>query len=172
MSLRNCQECGKQVSTEAAACPHCGAKVRSSPGFLTVSVLIVLGILVIRSLASSSSPSPSKLPPPRPPDTTEQIAEKKQEESRFQMAVLYAATLKRSLRDPESVRWSSISTNDDASVVCLDYRARNGFNGMAHEVAVVAAGKTSNKAAAWNKHCAQKPLHNLTSLVEYALKQQ
>lgn len=34
MSLRPCQECGEQVSTQAASCPRCGAPVNppaSSP---------------------------------------------------------------------------------------------------------------------------------------------
>jgi hypothetical protein len=30
MSLQQCRECGMQVSTEAQACPHCGAPVRYS----------------------------------------------------------------------------------------------------------------------------------------------
>lgn len=34
MALTPCRECGGQVSTEAAFCPHCGAaqKVASQPG--------------------------------------------------------------------------------------------------------------------------------------------
>ncbi len=31
MALTNCRECGNQVSTEALACPHCGAPLRAMP---------------------------------------------------------------------------------------------------------------------------------------------
>lgn len=34
MALSNCRECGKQVSTEASACPHCGAP-QSAPSTLS-----------------------------------------------------------------------------------------------------------------------------------------
>ena len=32
MALVKCHECGREVSTEAAACPNCGAKPRQSVG--------------------------------------------------------------------------------------------------------------------------------------------
>jgi hypothetical protein len=28
MALMNCRECGQQVSSDATACPHCGARAR------------------------------------------------------------------------------------------------------------------------------------------------
>jgi len=40
MALTACHECGHQVSTEADACPQCGARVRppqSAPGVGTVA---------------------------------------------------------------------------------------------------------------------------------------
>ena len=46
MALASCRECGKEVSTEAAACPHCGAPLRragTSPwtviGWVIVSLI-------------------------------------------------------------------------------------------------------------------------------------
>lgn len=49
MALGNCRECGKQVSTEAKACPNCGAKapVRKPRRWLWVlGGLLLLGALV------------------------------------------------------------------------------------------------------------------------------
>jgi len=57
------------------------------------------------------------------------------------------------MRDPESVRWQNIFTNDDGTIVCVAYRARNGFGGMNLEHATFANKQISTANAAWNKHC-------------------
>lgn len=31
MALINCRECGKQISDQAASCPHCGAPLKATP---------------------------------------------------------------------------------------------------------------------------------------------
>ncbi|KAA0230145.1 hypothetical protein EDM76_11570 [bacterium] len=87
----------------------------------------------------------------------------------FQKTAIMAATIKRNLREPESVQWETIMANDDGSVMCFDYRARNGFGGMTREYISFANGKVSKEAAHWNKHCANKPLNNLIH-VRQALK--
>ncbi|ENX60732.1 conserved hypothetical protein [Acinetobacter proteolyticus] len=43
MALINCKECGVQVSTQAKACPSCGAKVKKPTSVLT---WIILGLVV------------------------------------------------------------------------------------------------------------------------------
>jgi hypothetical protein len=85
MALSNCRECKATVSTEAAACPHCGApnpvKTDSSaPGeqmvpppkdyllpTILISVLVVMGVvayaLLLESSPASSSPGPRSAPP-------------------------------------------------------------------------------------------------------------
>ena len=63
MAIKKCRECGKDVSTEAKACPHCGApspvRQEMSPaaslGCLTVLAAIVATIWWIS--ASTSAPS-------------------------------------------------------------------------------------------------------------------
>jgi hypothetical protein len=80
-----------------------------------------------------------------------------------------AASIKRSLREPESVQWETILANDDASVMCFLYRARNGFGGMTRENISVADGKASKAPAHWNKHCAGKDFNDMIH-VRQALK--
>jgi len=50
MALIKCKECGNEVSTTAATCPKCGAKVKKKTGCLTWAVgcfvvLVVIGIV-------------------------------------------------------------------------------------------------------------------------------
>lgn len=48
MALVKCHECGAQVSTEAAACPGCGAKPKKSHvGKLLVALVSLVALLVI-----------------------------------------------------------------------------------------------------------------------------
>lgn len=43
MALKKCRECGKEVSTKAAKCPNCGARIRKTPwGWFGVIILMVI----------------------------------------------------------------------------------------------------------------------------------
>jgi hypothetical protein len=55
MALIKCKECGREVSTEAAACPACGAPIKMIPakkaepekvGFLNVTVTLIAAVAV------------------------------------------------------------------------------------------------------------------------------
>jgi len=45
MALIACKECGKEISTEAKACPSCGAKVVKPAGKGRAIIFIVLGMM-------------------------------------------------------------------------------------------------------------------------------
>ena len=51
MSLRNCTDCGKDVSSSAPACPHCGRPQRKSR--FPVEIAAALGLAVIWLVASA-----------------------------------------------------------------------------------------------------------------------
>ncbi|MGA1823217.1 MAG: zinc ribbon domain-containing protein [bacterium] len=44
MALIKCKECGKEVSSEAESCPHCGIKIETGGGFFKVLTYIFLTI--------------------------------------------------------------------------------------------------------------------------------
>ena len=157
MALKPRHECGEQVSTTASACAHCGAKPEKKTSLVTWAVFAFIIIVV----AKTASPllTPETLPVPKTP---EEIAAEAASEARFQKTVLVAASIKKSMREPESVKWESILTNDDASLVCLEYRARNGFGGMSKEAVSYAKGKFSQSLDVWNKNCAGIKLRDMT----------
>ena len=67
MALINCRECGSPVSTEAAACPKCGAKAAKKAGCGTALVLLVLlpfGFIFGCTILGAFSGSSSAPPPP------------------------------------------------------------------------------------------------------------
>ncbi len=56
MALKKCKECGKDISSKAELCPHCGAKAPKKTSLVTwlILILILLGIY-----AANQSPSTS-----------------------------------------------------------------------------------------------------------------
>lgn len=89
--------------------------------------------------------------------------------TRHYQTVIAAKLVKNALRDPASVQWESVRVNEDGSLVCLVYRAKNGFGGMNLAPAVSVAGKISTDGDVWNKHCKGKTLFDLKEEVEIAL---
>lgn len=104
---------------------------------------------------SPSSVSPTQEPPPQKSATqlAEELQAKAKDEAAFQKTASVARALKASLRDPASLEWETIRASDDAGVVCIEYRARNGFGGMNRGILVYAKNKARTDAAAWNAHC-------------------
>ena len=88
MALTSCRECGKQISDQAAACPHCGAPVRlqaqptsppkkaSNPGCLSAVLVLICAVIVLGALKSCgespndssgvSEPAITETPAPEP----------------------------------------------------------------------------------------------------------
>lgn len=59
MALRDCQECGKSISTSATICPHCGCplhKGRKRRSYLGPLLLILLILVVWNAIVSEQSP--------------------------------------------------------------------------------------------------------------------
>ena len=102
-----------------------------------------------------NTPTPPQMP--KTPPSAEEIAANK----RFTKVQQYGVALKKQLREPDSVEWLSIGANDDASVACFKYKARNGFGGMGAEYTVVVSGLAMTDSASWGKHCAGKSMNNM-----------
>lgn len=76
MALIKCKECGNQMSTEAKACPHCGAKSPKMPMWKKLAIgvfsLIILGQVLgsldkDKSSATQSAAAPTVAVPAAPP---------------------------------------------------------------------------------------------------------
>lgn len=64
MALVTCHECAHEISSEAASCPHCGAKPKiektGMPTWATVLVGLVFLILIISAVGNSDIQSDEK----------------------------------------------------------------------------------------------------------------
>lgn len=168
MALKDCKECGKPVSTQAKACPNCGAKPPQQTkelivGIVAVAFIIFMAAVIFGDNGNSDDTADKDTTPAKtaPTKTPEQIAAEAQKENRFQITVMAATVVKNSMRDPDSLVWENILANDEATVICMEYRARNGFGGMNREFVVMTQDKTYQTVAAWNKHCT-KSMNDMT----------
>lgn len=159
MSMVSCNECGAKISNRAEACPSCGVKPRRTSR-VTMAIAVLLGggfLISVFSLGSSAPLPPVAIQAPDP--------EKEAVAHRYSVAMAAAASLKQAVRDPESLRFDSMRVSNDGSVICTEYRARNGFGGMNKSIAVFVNGTGGIGIERWNKHCT-KALNDLVTLVQ------
>lgn len=156
MALIKCHECAKEISSKASTCPFCGAKPPPSK-IKTWGLVFIIAFFTVAGVAGHKP-----TPPAAPADPAA--------DARMETVVGYASLLKRELRDPSSLEWIDVLANDDASVICFSYRARNGFGGMNVENISIVKGKLWKSNDSWNKHCAGKTLHDLKPSVRFLVK--
>jgi hypothetical protein len=187
MALIKCHECGKKVSTEASTCPGCGAAVRIpeskqktfSGKSVSKLLLIAFGITMIFSILNAflaKDKTPEELKQEAEAQKVAQLQKAEDEKKaaikikRISTAASAAQIIQRAARNPDSVIWEGILANDDASVVCFEIRAENGFGGMNLEQIAVIKGTIKTSDSAWNNHCANKTMHDVTTDVDRILK--
>jgi hypothetical protein len=157
VSMRNCHECKTEVSSEAKACPKCGAPVKKASSLGTIFIVVLVGTVGLMILSSMSGPSDYSAP--SQPAKTSTDGRSTEKSVRAQTLVLL---IKKAARNPDSVKIESIIVTDDGST-CATYRAQNGFGGMNREQAVLSADQQSVKNTSspgfqslWNAECANK----------------
>lgn len=168
MALIKCHECGKKVSTESSACPACGAAVKIPPpkSARKISKVYWVGLIVLVGGIGFLS----KKEPQSPERTAAADRQWRMHFDQVQVATVGAQKILQSARNPKSVTWSKILANDDASVICYELRAENGFGGMSIEQVAFINSALTTADGPWNKSCARKPLDNVTSDVVKALE--
>ena len=77
MALTNCHECGKDVSTEAKTCPHCGAKpktpVANALYYIGVFVALIVFVGYCNRQDGTATRSPATATLPATPASTTNI---------------------------------------------------------------------------------------------------
>jgi hypothetical protein len=72
---------------------------------------------------------------------------------RIRAAIVAVALLRRSLRDPDSLKLDDVFTRDAPRSVCIEFRARNGFGAVDRSAAVVTPSGVSFAPNNWNREC-------------------
>lgn len=158
MALIDCRECGHRISEEAAHCPACGAprrKIEPKGGldlraaFITLAVVAVpLALSQLLTLGSGNADG--------------QAAEDAVRARRIVAATAAMRLLASQLREPSSVNWQAVSVNDDGTLTCLDYRARNGFGGYAQSKSIVSSATGVDNSPAALAMCDSSRFRDIT----------
>lgn len=83
----------------------------------------------------------------------ERKADEALETQRQSMGIMARAAIKNAARNPDSVSFETVYTDKQGSVVCVVYRAQNGFGGMNKEMLAVDENGAHQNSSFWNKHC-------------------
>ena len=115
MAIIKCRECGKDVSSDAKTCPHCGKSQASGLGgnVILIAILIVVTIIFIGNISGPTTP---KVNDPH-------------SDARWACDI----ALKQQLNDPDSAQYGSVDSwytatkKDGTILVQPDIRAKNAF---------------------------------------------
>ncbi len=132
MALIHCKECNAQISSEAKACPHCGAKVKKPSGCLKWGGIFFIIIIVASMFGKAPDSTTTE---PEVALTPEQQHQKRIEKgfsswdgSHKQLEKF----IKQNMHDPDSyehVKTTYIDTGK-ALIIETTYRGKNGFGGL------------------------------------------
>lgn len=106
--------------------------------------------------------------PPKPP-TPEQVeleaaqqSQREEELTRNSLAhTLYNST-RENLRNPDSMVIEKLYARATPPLVCLAYRAQNGFGGMVRDFIIYDEKTMSKDVKTWNKRCVESGMQDLT----------
>jgi hypothetical protein len=166
MAIIVCKDCGKEFSTDARRCPHCGAKKPRAKSRLGVLLLIFFGLFVLAGVLNDNrSPSTTSNSPRSDARTSKAAWE-------YASVAVAEKNLKYALKDADSAEFRSVGiiipkTLDTGrmGVVCGEVNARIGFGGYSgYKKFLVIAGIPAidegdgHFANLWNMACANKPI--------------
>ena len=183
MALIACQECKREVSTEAKTCPHCGAKVRLPKKPMSTKTKVVLGIFGALFIASATIENLKKDEAKKeevqrvaaltPEQLAKEKAAKAKRDTQLQMAGAGALTIKKAMKDPEAFELKSLVVKPNGSA-CYEYRAKNSFGATLPSSAVLSPkGKLftherdgNSFVTVWNKECTPAGGDEIADLVK------
>lgn len=151
MALIACHECNHQVSSEAQACPSCGARPRpperaKDPGHpIALGVCVLFGGAFLWWIFSTLPSAPAKSPAETAADA--------QKQRDFQSVVAVLRYIKGEMKNPKSFALVSAKMLP-GQTVCVEYRGTNSFNAVVTSRYVMSNTVSSASAEAWSSHCA------------------
>lgn len=81
-----------------------------------------------------------------------------EQKPRITATIELAKALKTTLRNPASLEWIAMMANQDGSLVCLRYRAQNGFGGLNISHIIFWNGRMVTDDWQWSDKCTGEPL--------------
>ncbi|MFZ3088021.1 MAG: zinc-ribbon domain-containing protein [Methylotenera sp.] len=132
MALSKCKECGKEVSSKAEACPHCGAPIKKQQKQYGCGTLILLGIIVMVLISVFSSNDTSTSSVPKTPEEIRKAEIEKHFSAWDGSHRGLTEVIKKSMNDPNSYEHEKTVFWDkgDHLIVKTTFRGKNAFGGV------------------------------------------
>ena len=159
MALVDCEECGRQIASNARVCPYCGRK-RTHP-FVMGCAVFLIGVLILIILNATHAMAALENYP------------RHRHVTPIQRAAAGAMVLRRLMVDPESFRLDSALIADGTGAVCYRYLARNTLGQMAWGLAMLEPdGKFMTSEAKvfheeWKKMCAGRSGQDIAKSIQW-----
>ncbi|HKN31539.1 MAG TPA: hypothetical protein VJY34_28145 [Roseiarcus sp.] len=91
------------------------------------------------------------------PEQREARAEIEKAQNHFAYAKHVAIEqLRQTMHDPDSLVVEFAGVTEDATTVCMQYRAKNGFGGYDKAIAIDTGGRIASDVSTWNRLCVQR----------------
>ena len=163
MAIVKCRECGKDISTDAKNCPHCGVAKPAPPSkagnYIKLAVGAVLVIAMVRCInenedrKTNADAERQRIEATKTPgQKAAEVAAKAKSEADFQSVVARLRSLKASTKNPASFELVEAWLMDDGTA-CVVYRGTNSFNAVVTESKAISKDM---KVVDWNRFCGGK----------------
>lgn len=121
------------------------------------ALIIVLAIGYLAISKTNTNYSSTNIKPTEIKPLTPEVIQKNRQ---FQVAAGTLLAYKKHLNDPDSFVAETITANKDASIICLVYRAKNGFGGYVRHTIVFKSLLPMDSEKTWNKECMSNPINS------------
>ncbi len=124
MALRKCEECSKEISTDAKTCPNCGANQPKKTSLVTWAIALFFGVVLFNMVSRSGDSAPSKDQAPPSKDI-----------ARNEATGACMEFIKKGLHDPNSAEFphsdeASVLLKENRAFVIRSVRSKNAFGAL------------------------------------------
>ncbi len=133
----------------------------------TLVTLGVSGAVLIMAAAANGRHGQTPVQAPAAPSASPSV-ENTDKLSRERVATEVGKAIKASVNDPDSLAIDKGLADDKGDLVCVEFRARNGFGGMVREMVAYRKGVPTTSPKFWNGHC-RTELFDETWAVKYGV---
>jgi len=168
MALVKCEECGKEISSEAESCPSCGAKPEKMGLFRKIFIGLLVLIVISFMMKESKPPSVKQSDEISIPSVEAQEAKKKREEEQAKQIsiLLRISALREEMKNPPSFELVE-AINLENGTLCVTYRGTNGFGGVVTDSKAI---NSDAKIIPYAAACNGKSGDDVTHLKKYLKK--
>jgi len=147
MALKNCKECGKEVSSKAKSCPHCGAPIKKKTSLFTWFITIIICFIVVSNIIPSSlETNTAQVPLTREGKIKSQFSEWNGSH------VKLVNHVKSSMHNPDSFEHVKTTYQDNGTLlaVTMEFRGQNAFGAKVLQTVNASIGASSGNVLGSN----------------------